>query len=151
MSSLTTPNKRHAALACFILGVALVYPAWQAGQWLANNLWASIEAQTRDQVKRMTLVVGPMLPITIDGMTVHALGTDICPGQESKSIRVLFGESANAGMPQCIVVTPTTEKVRVSLLGNGSLGKTEEWTVQRDADRTSFRRPNGAFVITAEK
>jgi hypothetical protein len=146
MEKIGLKNKQMTATG-LILALALAYPAMQVGKWFSNNLWTATQEAIFEQSKEITRVYGPMLPITIGAKAVYAVGTDICPGQERNTMRFLFGEKANTGMSQCIVVAPTTEKVRVTLLSDGALGPTEEWTVEREGYRTSFRRPDGSFVI----
>ncbi len=143
-------SRNRIAAVGLVLFLSLFYPAWQSGKWIANHFWAAVTESVGEQVKPVTLVVGPMLPINVGSKTAYALGSDVCPGQQSDAMRLVFGEPINAGMHQCIVVTATTTKVRVSLLVNGALVTTEEWVVERDAGRVSFRRPDGSPVVAAE-
>lgn len=143
-------SKRRVQVVGSMLALALAYPVWQVGEWMVNSFWTATKNAVSEQAKRITLVVGPMLPVTIGGETVHALGTDTCPAQDSEVMRRLFGEPPSAGMPQCIVVTPSTARVRVRLLANGAPATTEEWTVVRDGDRVSFRRPDGSPIVAAD-
>lgn len=65
-------------------------------------------------------------------------------------MRTFLGESGDAGKPECIVVSPTTSSVHVKLFSKDAYGIGEEWVVARDAERVSFRRPDGSPVIAAQ-
>lgn len=65
-------------------------------------------------------------------------------------MRSMFGDTADAGQAACIVVRPTTTKVHVYLAADGSPVRSEEWLVVRDANRMSFRRPDGSAVIVTD-
>lgn len=132
-------------LAVLAGSLVLLYPALQVSEWLARATTETI----REQASAMTLVIGKHVRVLGDGGTVLVLGTDVCPGQESSTVRALFGEVANAGQRECIVVHPTTTNVRVMLLAKGEPGRVEEWTVDRTADRVSFSA-NGSPVILTE-
>lgn len=141
-------RQQIATLGGVILTLALFYPCWRAGVWFSEKAWNVIETSVDDRANQTTLVVGPVLRISSTGGSAFALGHDICPGQDSHAMRMLLGEPADAGTPQCIVVTPTTSSVRVSVIADGAIGLAEEWTVKRKAGGVLFRRPDGSLVIS---
>ena len=147
---MTVNSLTRRQLAMVVVSTVLLFPAWQVGKWLASSFWTATAETIREHASAMTLVIGKPVRMLGDGGTVLVLGTDVCPGQESSTVRALFGEVANAGQRECIVVQPTTTKVRVMLLAKGEPGRAEEWTVDRNANRVSFRNSNGSPVILAE-
>lgn len=142
-------TKKRAIVLGGMLAIVLAYPISQISGWLASRFVATAMEALREQNKQITLVVGKVLTINIDGNTVQAVGADICPEQQSSTMRLMFGETVDAGQPECIVVEPTTKRVKVTLAAHSEPLRTEEWTVERDADRVSFRRPNGSPVIVS--
>lgn len=147
---MTQMTKKRAMVLGGMLAIALAYPITQIAGWLANRFVATAMDALRDQNKQITLVVGKVLTINIDGKAVRAIGSDICPGQQGPTMRLMFGETVDAGQPECIVVEPTTKKVKVTLAAHGQPLRSEEWAVERDADRVAFRRPNGSPVIVSD-
>lgn len=148
MSMIAIKSHRTMVIG-WIVGLVLAYPALHLGKWLGNHVSDSFTRAFSEQAESMTLVFGPMMPITIDGKAAKALGINVCPSHQGDNVRWLFGESAHAGVQQCIVVTPETKKVWVSLLVDGSLGPSEEWTVERDGGKVALKRPNGSYVMAA--
>jgi hypothetical protein len=142
-------TKRHAIVFGGMLAIAMAYPITQISGWLASRFVASVTETLREQNKQITLVIGKVLTINIDGKTVQVFGSDLCPEQESTTMRVMFGETVDAGQAQCFVVEPTTTKVKITLAAHGQSQRVEEWTVERDAERLSFRRPNGSPVVVS--
>lgn len=96
----------------------------------------------------MTLVIKPGYKMLVGGQPAPVFGSQKCPPGD-KNMRELVGPDSDEGMPTCIVITPDTETVSVTVgFPNGPSAET--WTVERSGDHTMLRRPDGSYLAEAK-
>jgi hypothetical protein len=106
-----------------------------------------LKQQIAHQSSQMTLVFGSLLRLPNEKQRTIVQGLDVCPAQESDLMRHLFGETGNAGRHECLVVSPSSERVLVRVFSAGKPYRVEEWKVQRDNGRIGFQRSDGSSVV----
>lgn len=97
--------------------------------------------------KPITLVIAPGYRINIVGRPVPVFGFDKCP-QPDEAMAKLFGAESLTEEDNCTVIKPDAKSVEVTVgLPDGPVR--EKWSVERNGDRTSLRRPDGLLVVPA--
>lgn len=131
------------ALSC----LTLLHPALEGAQALANGLTTLITEHVDQDAQKITMVMGPIVPDTVSGKLGYAVGTDICPDQRGSAMLTRASEGSAAGSHGCIVVSPDTAQVRVTLLIDNAASTAEAWAVKRSDSGLTFRRPDGSTVM----
>lgn len=152
MNNGATPQRLRlkAAAALALCGLALLHPTLQVGERLVDPAMATITERVLDQARNVTLVVGPMLAVTVSGEVGYTVGTDTCLGTQRETLRSPPSSAVGVGTANCIVVEPLTAQVRVKLMFDDALDATETWTVERSDTGVTFLRPDGAPVVLYE-
>lgn len=112
--------------------------------------WPYVASSARSFIAGMPqpkIVLKPGYQVLIDGHPSLVFGVDECPRDEDPQKAYWLGGRPGDNPAQgCVVVGPTTTKVRVRLSGNVS----EVWTVKHEerdgVPVTLVQRPNGEYV-----
>lgn len=115
---------------------------------LMTEIGGKVRALAGDyEGKPITLVFAPGYRINIVGKPVPVSGFDKCPPPD-EAMAKLFGAESLSEEANCIVIKPDAKSVEVTLgLPDGPVR--EKWSVERNGDRTSLRRPDGLLVVPA--
>lgn len=92
----------------------------------------------------MTLVIHSDYKMLVGGQQAQVFGSDVCPPADN-----LFGSDPDEGTRSCVVITPETKTVSVTVQLSEGPSK-ESWTVERSGDRTMLRRADGTLLAAAK-
>ena len=108
----------------------------------------SAVAKTYPEHAPMTLVIHSNYKMLVGGQPAQVFGSDVCPPAD-KFMKVLFGADPDEGTRSCVVITPETKTVSVTVLLPEGPSK-ESWTIERSGDRTMLRRADGTLLAAAK-
>ena len=105
-------------------------------KWLAAGAEANHIAET--------VVIAPGYKMVIEGKPVPVFGVQLCPRVDG--MRIFFFGGDPQGGSGCSIIEKSTSYVVVQFVLDGK-AVTETWAVERRADQTMLRRPNGDFYL----